>query len=218
MTTPPQEIEREAHTMGNGLAARLADSLALDRTLIEAFLPVDMQVLACLSARADVAEGSDDIRVEALTQVDGQPLRTLVSIRIEHDTPTPDVARSYRSRGKRRLEADEIDVHVTSALAPGHRLATIEAAGVASGLSWDTIVSFETVSDRLFADQHDRVACRFVVKGEHKGQFQGLPPSGRRFELPGITILRFDGDRCVERWSQADFLSLLQQLGALPTA
>jgi hypothetical protein len=34
--------------------------------------------------------------------------------------------------------------------------------------------------------------------------------------LPGITILRFAGGRCVERWSQADFLYLLQQLGAFP--
>jgi hypothetical protein len=34
--------------------------------------------------------------------------------------------------------------------------------------------------------------------------------------MPGITILRFDAGRCVERWSQADFLGLLGQLGVLP--
>ena len=83
---------------------------------------------------------------------------------------------------------------------------------------WSAFPASKLIFEDVFADQHDRVACRFVVKGEHKGQFQGLPPSGGRFELPGITILRFDGDRCLERWSQANFLSLLQQLGALPTA
>jgi predicted ester cyclase len=62
----------------------------------------------------------------------------------------------------------------------------------------------------------DRIACRFVVKGAHLGPFQGLPPSGKRFELPGITVLRFSGDKCVERWSQSDFLGLLGQLGMLP--
>jgi len=70
--------------------------------------------------------------------------------------------------------------------------------------------------DDLFA-AGDKVTCRFVVRGRHDGPFQGLPASGRPFELPGITILRFDADgRCVERWSQADFLALLQQIGALP--
>jgi len=62
----------------------------------------------------------------------------------------------------------------------------------------------------------DKVTCRFIVTGSHEGPFQGLPPTHKRFALPGITILRFEGERCVERWSQADFLSLLQQLGAIP--
>lgn len=62
----------------------------------------------------------------------------------------------------------------------------------------------------------DRVVCRFEVQGTHDGPFQGLPATGRPFVLPGITILRFAEGRCVERWSQTDFLSLLQQLGAMP--
>ena len=62
----------------------------------------------------------------------------------------------------------------------------------------------------------DKVTCRFVVQGKHSGNFQGMPPTDRSFSLPGITILKFVGEQCVERWSQADFLSLLQQLGAMP--
>ena len=62
----------------------------------------------------------------------------------------------------------------------------------------------------------DEVAVRFVVDAVHGGPFQGLPPTGKRVTLPGLTILRFAGGRCAERWSQADFLGLLQQLGALP--
>lgn len=58
----------------------------------------------------------------------------------------------------------------------------------------------------------DRLACRFVLTGTHGGLFQGLAPTQRAIELPGITILKFAGTRCVERWSQADFSSLLQQL------
>lgn len=61
----------------------------------------------------------------------------------------------------------------------------------------------------------DQVACRFLVEGVHAGPFLGLEPEGRSISLPGITILRFRGGRCVERWSQADFLGLLAQLGAV---
>lgn len=73
-------------------------------------------------------------------------------------------------------------------------------------------------SKLIFEDVLDcggKVVCRFAVSGKHTGPFQGMPPTQRAFSIPGITILRFEGSKCVERWSQADFLSLLQQLGAL---
>ena len=44
----------------------------------------------------------------------------------------------------------------------------------------------------------------------------GVPATGHEIVLPGITILRFGGDRVIERWSQADMLGLLVQLGAVP--
>jgi len=44
----------------------------------------------------------------------------------------------------------------------------------------------------------------------------GIPPTGKQVTMTGITILRFAGGKCVERWSEADFLGLLQQLGVVP--
>lgn len=49
--------------------------------------------------------------------------------------------------------------------------------------------------------------------GTHVGEFMGVPATGTAISLPGITILRFAGDRVTERWSQAD---MLVQLGAVP--
>ena len=69
--------------------------------------------------------------------------------------------------------------------------------------------------DDVFGDD-DRLACRFVVRATHGGEFQGIAATGRQIVLPGITILRFRDGVCVERWSQADFLWLLTQLGAMP--
>jgi len=62
----------------------------------------------------------------------------------------------------------------------------------------------------------DMYCCRFTMSGVHGADFMGVPATGKAYALEGITILRFRGDRVVERWSSADFLGLLTQLGALP--
>jgi predicted ester cyclase len=67
-----------------------------------------------------------------------------------------------------------------------------------------------------FVEQGDKLACRFVCRGTHRGPFLGVAATGRPVEFSGMTILAFRDGRCVERWSQADFLTVLQQIGALP--
>jgi predicted ester cyclase len=44
----------------------------------------------------------------------------------------------------------------------------------------------------------------------------GVPTTGNDVALPGITILQFEDERVVERFSQADMLGLMTQLGAIP--
>ena len=44
----------------------------------------------------------------------------------------------------------------------------------------------------------------------------GVPATGTAITLPGITILHFRGDRVIERFSQADMLGLLVQVGPCP--
>jgi len=46
----------------------------------------------------------------------------------------------------------------------------------------------------------------------------GVAATGRPYVLEGMTLLRFRGDRVVERWSSADFLGLMVQLGAVPAS
>ena len=53
------------------------------------------------------------------------------------------------------------------------------------------------------------------MTGTHVGDLMGVP-AGTPIALPGITTMRFGGDRVLERWSQADMLGLLVQVGALP--
>ena len=54
------------------------------------------------------------------------------------------------------------------------------------------------------------------VWGPHQEIFMGVPATGRRYALPGITIVRHANNRAVERWSCADMLGLLIGLGAIP--
>jgi steroid delta-isomerase-like uncharacterized protein len=62
----------------------------------------------------------------------------------------------------------------------------------------------------------DMFACRFVATGEHRGDFRGIPATGRPYEFGGVTIMRFRDGQVVERWTTADFLGLMVQLGAIP--
>src|SRR5215472_7876730 len=62
----------------------------------------------------------------------------------------------------------------------------------------------------------DLYCCRFTMSGIHRGPFLGVPATGRPYSLGGITMLRFAGDRVIERWSSADMLGLLVQVGAIP--
>ena len=70
-----------------------------------------------------------------------------------------------------------------------------------------------TIDDSF--ENGDKLACRFTCRGTHRGPFMGVAGSGKRIEFSGITILQFRGNRCVERWSQADFLTVLIQIGAI---
>ena len=62
----------------------------------------------------------------------------------------------------------------------------------------------------------DLYCCRFTMSGVQGGDFMGAPASGRPYSLDGITIMRFAGGQVVERWSTADFLGMLMQIGAIP--
>jgi predicted ester cyclase len=64
----------------------------------------------------------------------------------------------------------------------------------------------------------DLYSCRFTVSGEHRGDFMGVSATGRPYVFEGITIMRFRGDQVVERWTSADFLGLMVQLGAVPAS
>jgi steroid delta-isomerase-like uncharacterized protein len=65
-------------------------------------------------------------------------------------------------------------------------------------------------------DAGDRLAVRLIIHGDHRGEFLGVPATGQRAQLAITSLLTMRDGRCVERWSTADMLGLLVQLGAAP--
>jgi predicted ester cyclase len=80
---------------------------------------------------------------------------------------------------------------------------------------WSAFPNASVTIDHLMAEG-SQVACCFTITGTHTGEYLGIRATGREVSFTGITILRFVDGRCVERWSQADSVGLLRQLGALP--
>ena len=63
----------------------------------------------------------------------------------------------------------------------------------------------------------EKVVLRCTVRGTHKGQLMDMEPTGNKVEFPFIGIVRFANGKGVERWGVTDTMSMMQQLGVIPT-
>jgi steroid delta-isomerase-like uncharacterized protein len=71
--------------------------------------------------------------------------------------------------------------------------------------------------EELIAED-DKVAQRWTSRVTHDGPLLGIPPTGKHITISGINIFRIADGKIVERWGDLDRMSLLQQLGVIPTA
>lgn len=69
------------------------------------------------------------------------------------------------------------------------------------------------VIDEQIADS-DKVATRKTFRGTHRGEFMGVPATGRPVQFEVIDILTFRGGRIAEHRVVLDRLSIQQQLSA----
>jgi predicted ester cyclase len=84
--------------------------------------------------------------------------------------------------------------------------------------------AFVTMFRAAFPDLHytiddtvaegDRLVQRTTAHGTMKGDFMGMPASGKEATWSEIHIVRFDADgKAVEHWGVVDQLGMLAQLG-----
>jgi steroid delta-isomerase-like uncharacterized protein len=62
------------------------------------------------------------------------------------------------------------------------------------------------------------VAERWTGRGTHQGEFQGIPPTGRQVTVPGFVFYCITSGKIVEFRGLFDGLSMLHQLGAMPSS
>ena len=63
----------------------------------------------------------------------------------------------------------------------------------------------------------DKVAVSINVTGTYKGEFQGIPATGKQASFTAMDILTIIDGKVTEEWATADMMGLMQQIGAIPT-
>jgi len=72
-----------------------------------------------------------------------------------------------------------------------------------------------TIDDAIAED--DQVVTRWTSRGTHRGELLGIPATGKEVTQSGASIFRLANARIVELWFYPDNMSLMQQLGVIPT-
>lgn len=60
-------------------------------------------------------------------------------------------------------------------------------------------------------------AMEWVMSGTHKGDFPGMPATGKRFSIRGVTILEFQAGKIRRNSDYWDAASVMRQVGLLPS-
>ena len=63
----------------------------------------------------------------------------------------------------------------------------------------------------------DKVVFRSTFRGTHKGELEGIAPTGKKVNITLMQIARIMAGRVVEFWHYPDELGLRRQLGIIPS-
>lgn len=81
-------------------------------------------------------------------------------------------------------------------------------------LRWRGSFDFTFTLDDQVAEG-DKVVTRWTWTGTHKGEFMGMPATGKQCTMTGTTIFRFHDGKVQEAWWIYDALRLMREIGML---
>jgi steroid delta-isomerase-like uncharacterized protein len=100
--------------------------------------------------------------------------------------------------------------------------------GMPFPMDWNGRKQFVAAAIKAFPDidhhildivaEGDKVAVRFNITGTHKGELQGIPPTGKEVSIDGMDFLTIIDGKIAEEWLNSDMMGLMQQIGAIPVS
>ena len=108
------------------------------------------------------------------------------------------------------VAADFVDHSVPPGLPP-----TRDGVKMQFAMFINALPDLEAVIHAQVADD-DTVVTRKTLRGTHRGELFGVPPTGQPVAIEVIDIVRLRDGQITDHWNQVDRLGLMQQLGALP--
>jgi len=82
----------------------------------------------------------------------------------------------------------------------GYRL-VVRASKQLSTMFRSAFPDFKVTLDDMIAEG-DKVVVRSTWSGTHKGEFMGIPPTGKKVSFGVIDIIRMAGGKAVEHWAR----------------
>ena len=74
------------------------------------------------------------------------------------------------------------------------------------------------VEAKQTVSEGDQLILLWRCTGTHKAEFQGIPATGKRFDIHGASLFRLSGGQIREERAFFDRLEMLEQLGVSPGA
>ncbi len=73
----------------------------------------------------------------------------------------------------------------------------------------------QIAADDMIAEG-DKVVVRGTMSGTHKGEFMGMPATGKSFKVQVIDVVAFRDGKATDHWGLTDQVAMMEQLGLAP--
>ena len=113
---------------------------------------------------------------------------------------------------------DMIDTHFASNYVNKTVSSTVNGQAEAKEFFGAFLTGFSDIDfviDEIFGVD-DRIVERWTFKGTHSGEFVGIPATGNKITLKGVSVARIVDGKIAEEIDYMDDLGFLQQLGVMP--
>ena len=120
-----------------------------------------------------------------------------------------------------RAAADELDPLFASDFVEHQELPGVEGTGITVVKEW-LRMWYAAFPDTRFemlgiVSEGDQLCVRMRATGTHRGEFMGMPPSGRAFDIEGYDWVRLTPEGLIaEHWGAIEEVKMMTQLGAIP--